>query len=283
MNPYDLPEEFAHLQAIDMGKLGSMQDLLHVIRKTIRPSIKSDTSIPHVDITAFKNRIEDFLETSDFSKAVEYCDKVLDFNPKDADVHYQKLCAEVGVKSISGLKDAKKSFDTLPSYKNAVKYGDETHVTEINKSLEIVKKRVGKKNKKLIILVATLCAVVAIALAAIKICIPYSKYSEAEKLYSQNDYEAAIAAWSEVETFGDSNEKISEAYEAQYSEQIQEYLENNDYSSAEAVVEIASKNKYTVSKVDNLRNMILESQYNTAINLMANSQYDDAKAIFLKS
>ena len=33
MDPYDLPEEFSHLQALDMGRLGFMQDLVHGIRK----------------------------------------------------------------------------------------------------------------------------------------------------------------------------------------------------------------------------------------------------------
>ena len=33
MDPYDLPEEFSHLQAQDMSKLGFMQDLIIGIRK----------------------------------------------------------------------------------------------------------------------------------------------------------------------------------------------------------------------------------------------------------
>lgn len=36
MNPYDLPKEFSHLQALDMSKLGFSQDLLHGIRKILR-------------------------------------------------------------------------------------------------------------------------------------------------------------------------------------------------------------------------------------------------------
>lgn len=36
MDPYDLPEEFAHLQAQDMAKLGFMQDLLRGIGKLVR-------------------------------------------------------------------------------------------------------------------------------------------------------------------------------------------------------------------------------------------------------
>ena len=35
MDPYDLPEEFSHLQAQDMSKLGFMQDLIRGIKKLV--------------------------------------------------------------------------------------------------------------------------------------------------------------------------------------------------------------------------------------------------------
>ena len=37
MSPYDLPEEFAHLQAQDMSKIGFMQDLVRGVKKLIQP------------------------------------------------------------------------------------------------------------------------------------------------------------------------------------------------------------------------------------------------------
>lgn len=37
MDPYDLPEEFSHLQAQDMSKLGFMQDLIRGIKKLANP------------------------------------------------------------------------------------------------------------------------------------------------------------------------------------------------------------------------------------------------------
>ena len=33
MDPYDLPDEFSHLQAQDMSKLGFMQDIIRGIKK----------------------------------------------------------------------------------------------------------------------------------------------------------------------------------------------------------------------------------------------------------
>lgn len=61
MDPYDLPEEFSHLQAQDMSKLGFMQDLIRGIKKitaatdtptaTIKETIVSDSTVhiaPHL-------------------------------------------------------------------------------------------------------------------------------------------------------------------------------------------------------------------------------------------
>ena len=42
MDPYDLPEEFSHLQAQDMSKLGFMQDLTHGIKKILSAGKTTD-------------------------------------------------------------------------------------------------------------------------------------------------------------------------------------------------------------------------------------------------
>ena len=36
MDPYDLPEDFSHLQALDMSKLGFMLDLIRGIKKIVK-------------------------------------------------------------------------------------------------------------------------------------------------------------------------------------------------------------------------------------------------------
>ena len=45
MDPYDLPEEFSHLQAQDMTKLGFMQDLIRGIKKIITPEVIGNTVV----------------------------------------------------------------------------------------------------------------------------------------------------------------------------------------------------------------------------------------------
>ena len=43
MDPYDLPEEFSHLQAQDMSKLGFMQDLIRGIKKIVNVDSEKST------------------------------------------------------------------------------------------------------------------------------------------------------------------------------------------------------------------------------------------------
>lgn len=51
MDPYDLPEEFSHLQAQDMSKLGFMQDLIRGIKKIVS---MDNNILPKQDITSQK-------------------------------------------------------------------------------------------------------------------------------------------------------------------------------------------------------------------------------------
>jgi len=63
MDPYELPEEFAHLQSQDMGKIGFINDLVRGIQKVINPET-SDSRIPSgfSPAEAEKNNTEKLLE-----------------------------------------------------------------------------------------------------------------------------------------------------------------------------------------------------------------------------
>ena len=123
MDPYDLPEEFSYLQAQDMSKLGFMQDLLRGIKKILVEETKEtsakktneskdkDSAIPAVSKTdPLLERAFMFLEDKDWEKAEEYCEKVLDKNPKCAKAYLGKFMAEKEIQYVCGL-------DTKPNYK----------------------------------------------------------------------------------------------------------------------------------------------------------------------
>ncbi len=108
MDPYDLPEEFSHLQAQDMSKLGFMQDLIRGIKKilakdepktaVVKETVVQTASTVNANISPLLERAFMFLEDGDFVSADEYCEKVLDIDPKCAKAYVGKLMAELKVK-----------------------------------------------------------------------------------------------------------------------------------------------------------------------------------------
>lgn len=98
MDPYDLPAEFSHLQAQDMSKLGFMQDLIRGIKKITSESNTQQRATERneaPDVNQIANnieplikRIEIFINGEEWEKAYEYCEKVLDMDPENADAYF---------------------------------------------------------------------------------------------------------------------------------------------------------------------------------------------------
>lgn len=203
MDPYDLPEEFSHLQAQDMGKLGFIQDVIRGIGKIL--GTVNVTNVPvsnSIDVDAYKTRIEVFLENGDFSSAKEYCDKVLDVQPKDAETYILKLCAELCVKKRTDLGSLSVSFGDNPSFQNAIKFSDSTERKELESYLELSKekeKAKRKKSLKIVKVVASAAAVVCVIAGVTTLIIRNQKLNasmvRAEKLANDGKY---IDAYSEL-------------------------------------------------------------------------------------
>ncbi len=130
MDPYDLPEEFSHLQALDMSKLGFMQDLIRGIKKITaadapKPTVKETVvvnapAVSAANVAPLLERAFMFLEDGKWAEADEYCEKVLDAEPKNARAYLGKLMAELHIKTENGLRDAAEPFDKSD---NAIKAG----------------------------------------------------------------------------------------------------------------------------------------------------------------
>lgn len=148
MDPYDLPEEFSHLQAQDMGKLGFMQDLIRGIRKILnadeeKPTVVRETVVAsgNANVQPLLKRAFMFLEDGDFKSADEYCEKVLDIDPENGRAYLGKLMAELKVKVQEKLKDCAEPFDDSNNYKKAIRYGDEELAETLKGYVELIKNR----------------------------------------------------------------------------------------------------------------------------------------------
>ena len=147
MDPYDLPEEFSHLQAQDMSKLGFMQDLIRGIKKLTgsaeRGAVRETVTVQTSDnnIKPLLERAFMFLEDGNWNEANDYCEKVLDRDPKNAPAYIGKLMAEVKAKKRAELADCAKPFDGNGNYEKACRFGDEKINAELKGYIEHINTR----------------------------------------------------------------------------------------------------------------------------------------------
>ena len=148
MDPYDLPEEFSHLQAQDMSKLGFMQDLIRGIKKiaeadTLKTTVVKETVISggNTNTAPLLKRAFMFLEDEDWNSANEYCEKVLDIDPENPSAYLGKLLSELRVRKQESLKDCAEPFDHSKNYQKAVRFGDEKLKTALTGYIENINTR----------------------------------------------------------------------------------------------------------------------------------------------
>ena len=152
MDPYDLPEEFSHLQAQDMSKLGFMQDLIRGIRKIINgnapktPTVIKETVVKggdNLNSATLVKRARLFVEDGDYERADEFCERALDQDPENADAYVVKLMIEFNLKLEEELADLPDSFDSNSNYIKAIRFGNDSlrkrlkgYVSAINERTE---------------------------------------------------------------------------------------------------------------------------------------------------
>ena len=112
MDPYDMPKELRVLAAQNMGKIGAMQDLLHGVEKLLgkggaaeaskEQSVIVQSSGPNV--TALLDRGYLSLEDSDWDKAQELFDQVLNIDPRNADAYLGLAMSELQCSDRSALQ-----------------------------------------------------------------------------------------------------------------------------------------------------------------------------------
>lgn len=148
MDPYDLPEEFSHLQAQDMGKLGFMQDLIRGIKKIIsadapKAAVKETVVVSggNAAVEPLLKRAFMFLEDGNWQEADTYCEKVLDQDPENAQAYLGKLMAELGIPTQDELKENPNPLTELDNYKKALRFADDSLRTVLTEADEYIHQR----------------------------------------------------------------------------------------------------------------------------------------------
>lgn len=133
MDPYDLPEEFSHLQAQDMSKLGFMPDLIRGIQKIlgepekVNENNKDEAGGGNVSVqaTPLLKRAYLFMEDKEWDKAYSYCERVLDAEPENAQAYVAKLLIDLRMTNEEDLEKSDTPISDNLNYKKAVRFGDE--------------------------------------------------------------------------------------------------------------------------------------------------------------
>lgn len=151
MDPYDLPEEFAHLQAQDMSKIGFINDVVRGIKKVINKDISEQSMVVNTVVTEKNSNIEPllkrvslFLEDGDFDKADEFCEKVLNKDPECAEAYIDKLLIEFKCHTRDELSEQPSEISNSKNYNKVIRFGNEyekNFVIEANKKINSLQKQ----------------------------------------------------------------------------------------------------------------------------------------------
>lgn len=130
MSPYELPEEFASLQALDMSKIGFILDLCDGIKKILNlDGDKNELSMENT-VAATKDglysRAMICLGNRDFYKAVDYFEKILDIDHQYARAYWGSILASYQCRTNNELCECQSedwSTDARLAY--ALQYAEE--------------------------------------------------------------------------------------------------------------------------------------------------------------
>lgn len=322
MNPYDLPEEFAYLQAQDMGNVGFMQDLIRNVKKIISDetiSERQQKSTSSVIVATMERRATDALAKGEWDTADRCFDNVLDYDSQNVSAYLGKLMVYCKINKIDMLSTYENPLEDIKYYKTLMDLADDELKEKLELSNKTIVNRIAKKKKKKKAIatstVITILAVVAISLSYVFYFRPVSIYNHAVELRKNGDYDTAIETFELLGSFKDTeyqldetifevcqnlinNEKYEEALDTLsklksdgknnfiYQIAIQLYNKKEYEFSLLAFNKIAEKYKdiddYKSKLINIVNNDNNEESYNLAVSYLKNGEYKDAIDIFEK-
>lgn len=149
MDAYDLPEELSMLQSQDMTKIGFIQDLIRGIKKVLSAAAEKPVSqspgnveVPYMTpgVTQLLDRVSLFLEDGNFESAAEYCDRILDLEPRNSQTYFYKLLVQLKLRSPEEILLNAKSLNEYPDYQKAVRFADDSYkaiLEDYNRRVEV--------------------------------------------------------------------------------------------------------------------------------------------------
>lgn len=157
MSPYELPNELANIQALDMEKIGYIQDLLDGIGKLVKKGSNEGAAIAgvaagtiegSVNVSGLKKRAFLFLEQGDFKSASQYFERVLDQNPEDSESYWGKLLAKLECHIEEELENVSVPIKEMQNFQMAVRFGTEEQKEKYQRYNDLIEARLYEEAKR---------------------------------------------------------------------------------------------------------------------------------------
>ncbi len=247
MSAYDLPEEFSHLQAQDMGKIGFINDVVRGIKKVVAAPVEKQAPAPAAPVKAASSNVENLLkrgmlclEDEQWTEANKFFEEVLNEDVEESRAYLGKMLAELNLSSEEKLNSYSKMIEKNSNFQKAMRFGDAA-----------MKEKLENYNKQ---------------------CI----YNIAQGILTRNeseisDLENAITIFDGIADFSNAKDQIDKCREKikeiKYSDAVS--LFNSDsilnIESAIKIFEELGDYKDSAEMIDKCNEKINEIHYNNAI------------------
>ncbi len=151
MDAYELPDDFAHLQAQDMSKIGFINDIVRGIKKVVdndssaqKKSVVKETVVmqnENGNVRALLDRGFMALEDGEWDKADGFFEQALNFDAKIAEAYLGKLMAELRVHRKEKLANCEKPFYNSNNYQKTVRFGDDKLIADLEGYIKHINER----------------------------------------------------------------------------------------------------------------------------------------------
>lgn len=155
IDAYDMPKEFAKLQAQDMGKVGALQDLLRGIEKIIpkKEATKTETVVvkqsspQSATVDSMLKRAFLYLEDGEWKDATDYCNRVLDIDPESAEAYVGLLLVDLKLKTEKSLALMTVDFAENKNYSKAIRFASPNRAAIIESYRKSVLANIEEKRR----------------------------------------------------------------------------------------------------------------------------------------
>lgn len=133
MDAYDLPDEFSHLQALDMANIAFMPNLIRGVKKLVDLPQGNDVLSSNMSkVLPLLKRSFMFLEDGEFNRADELLEEILNLDPENAKAYVGKLMVQYQIRVESDLIQVPTQLIGNTYYDKAYRFADEEYKNILN-------------------------------------------------------------------------------------------------------------------------------------------------------